>query len=98
MLRRIELVDWYTDDGIIYLDLLDTPVEHEIKQLTEYHQLEDILKQINQFRLWCANASLNEIESMISNGVSKPSEINQTEFSPNLNPITNTVEEYAFYQ
>jgi len=100
LLRKIELIDWYADDGTIYVDLLNTPLEQEIKQLTEYHQLDQILQQVNQFRHWCANASLNELESMLFKVIDHSPEINKQEFSPDnmTNPTINTLEEYAFYQ
>ena len=97
LLRKIDLLDWYTDDGIIYLDLLNIPAEQDIKQLNEYHQLEEVLKQIIQFRLWCKTASISEIESMISKGDNKSPLNNALEFVPEINnPVTNTLEEYAF--
>ncbi len=76
LLRKLELVDWYSDQGMIYFDLLDNPMEKDIKQISEYNQLEEILKQINQFRLWCASASLNDLNKRILNNPQEPTQPN----------------------
>jgi single-stranded-DNA-specific exonuclease len=76
LLRKLELVDWYSDQGIIYFDLLDNPAEKDIKQLSEYTQLEEILKEINKFRLWCASASLSDLNSRVLNNPQEPTQPN----------------------
>ncbi len=66
LLSKINLLEWYADEGIVYLDLLDNPVEQEIKHLTEYYQLTEVLQQINLFRSWCANATIEELQQAIA--------------------------------
>ncbi len=67
LLAKLEWIEWYADEGIIYLDLLESPVEQEVKHFTEYFQLEEILQQINLFRRWCVSASIEELQQAIAN-------------------------------
>lgn len=74
ILRKTELIDWYSDEGLIYLDLLDHPSESDIRQMSEYTQLEDVLKQINQFRQWCAAASIEDLQTTILGNLQEPTQ------------------------
>lgn len=74
LLRKIELIDWYSDEGTIYVEMLDSPQDSDLKQLQEYNQLEQVLKQINQFRSWCASAPLKSLQEAIFRNESGPTE------------------------
>ena len=67
LLAKLNWIEWYADEGIIYLDLLDSPAEQEIKHFTEYYQLEEILQQINLFRRWSISATIEELQQVIAN-------------------------------
>jgi hypothetical protein len=60
-LKKLDVIDWYAEDGEIYLDLFGSP-EGSMEELIEYRQLGDLLGQIDSFRKWCANANLKEIQ------------------------------------
>jgi single-stranded-DNA-specific exonuclease RecJ len=60
-LKKVNVIDWYAEGGVIYLDLLGSPIG-KTEDLSEYTQLTNILTQISQFRQWCAEASLKEVE------------------------------------
>jgi single-stranded-DNA-specific exonuclease len=61
LLKKLDVIDWYAEDGEIYLDLYGSP-EGSMEELIEYRQLGDLLGQIDSFRKWCANANLKEIQ------------------------------------
>jgi single-stranded-DNA-specific exonuclease len=61
LLRKLEIIDWYAEDGDIYLDLVGAG-SGTMEDLPEYRQLNDVLKQIQTFRQWCESASLKEIQ------------------------------------
>lgn len=69
VLKKAELIDWYAEDSIIYLDITESP-EPSWERTAEYKQLEQSLKEITEFRNWCAEASLDEIQSeLIPNSI-----------------------------
>lgn len=61
LLKKLDVIDWYAEDGEIYLDLYGSP-EGSMEDLIEYRQLSELLGQINSFRKWCATANLKEIQ------------------------------------
>ncbi len=73
LLRQLHFIDWYADEGMIYLDLLNNPDEQDIKHLTEYYQLDGVLKEISAYRLWCTKASLKDLQERVrkANGADK---------------------------
>jgi hypothetical protein len=61
MLRKLNVIDWYADEGDIYLDLIGSPTG-AMDEMAEFRQLSDVLCQIDSFRKWCATAKLKEIQ------------------------------------
>jgi single-stranded-DNA-specific exonuclease RecJ len=60
-LRKVNLVDWFAEDGLIYLDLHDAP-SGQPEELLEYRQLAESLRATTEFRKWCAESSIKEIQ------------------------------------
>jgi hypothetical protein len=61
ILRKVNLVDWFAEDGVLYLDILDQP-SGRMEELPEFRQLANSLREISEFRKWCSAASLKEIQ------------------------------------
>jgi single-stranded-DNA-specific exonuclease RecJ len=61
ILRKLNVIDWYAEDGEIYLDLVGS-ASGDMEDLPEYRQLNDVLKQIQSFRQWCGTATLKELQ------------------------------------
>lgn len=64
LLRKINVIDWFAEEGLIYLDLLGE-LNGELKELPEYKQLVSSLLSEKEFRTWCSSASLNAIQSQV---------------------------------
>ena len=62
VLKKLNIVDWYAEESIIYMDIVGNPSEGW-GDLLEYRQLANTLKEITEFRSWCAEAPLDEIQS-----------------------------------
>ncbi len=60
-LKGVNVIDWYAEEGVIYLDLIGSPIART-EEASEYIQLTNVLAQIDQFRQWCAQTSLKDIE------------------------------------
>ena len=61
ILKKINLIDWFAEDGVINLDILDQP-SSKPDDLAEFRQLGNCLKEIGEFRAWCHTASISEIQ------------------------------------
>jgi single-stranded-DNA-specific exonuclease RecJ len=61
VLKKVGVIDWYTEDGTIYLDLLGAP-EGAWDNSPEYTQLVKVLAEIAEFRRWCAESPINDIQ------------------------------------
>lgn len=68
VLKSVHKIDWYVEDGIIFLDLLEE-APCAIEELPEYVQLKNCLNQISNFRNWCAESSIKDIQLNLLNGV-----------------------------
>jgi len=64
LLKKLELIDWYAEDSVIFLDISGSSAEG-FDELPEYRQLANTLREITEFRNWCAEAPLNEIQSVL---------------------------------
>ncbi len=62
ILKKLNVIDWYSEDSILYMDLLGQPSD-SWDSLPEYRQLSNSLKEITEFRAWCADAPLEEVQS-----------------------------------
>ncbi len=60
-LKRVHWIDWFTENGIIYLDLLGSPVA-SVEETPEYKQLLASLAQTDKFRKWCSQCSMKELQ------------------------------------
>lgn len=65
ILRKLNVVDFFAEDGWLYLDLLGDPAG-TAEALPEYRQLANSLKEIHEFRVWCAEGSLKEIQLAVT--------------------------------
>ncbi|MBI4534541.1 MAG: single-stranded-DNA-specific exonuclease RecJ, partial [Candidatus Melainabacteria bacterium] len=61
ILRKLNAIDWFAEDGVLYLDILDQPIS-QAQDLPETRQLSSCLNESYQFRLWCSKSSLREIQ------------------------------------
>jgi single-stranded-DNA-specific exonuclease RecJ len=61
LLQKVGSIDWYVEDGLLFIDLLGPP-NACLEDFSEYRQLDQSLKQIEEFRDWCATAKLKEIQ------------------------------------
>jgi hypothetical protein len=62
ILKKLNVIDWYSEDSILYMDILGQPSD-SWDSLPEYRQLSNSLREIMEFRAWCAEASLEEVQS-----------------------------------
>lgn len=65
ILRKLHVVDWYAEDGVLFLDLIGNP-EGQPEEHLEYRQLKESLDGIKRFRAWCADSSFKEIQLAVS--------------------------------
>lgn len=61
ILRRLTIVDWFSEEGVLYLDLLGE-ASGSPESLPEFRQLSNSLKEIQEFRSWCVDTSLKELQ------------------------------------
>jgi single-stranded-DNA-specific exonuclease RecJ len=61
LLQKVGAIDWYVEDGLLFIDLIGPP-NACLEDFSEYRQLDQSLKQIEEFRAWCAAATLKEIQ------------------------------------
>ncbi|MDX2108295.1 MAG: single-stranded-DNA-specific exonuclease RecJ [Candidatus Melainabacteria bacterium] len=76
VLKAVHKIDWYVEDGIIFLDLLEE-ASTAMEELPEYIQLKSCLNQISNFRNWCAESSIKDIQLNLLNGVALTSPANE---------------------
>lgn len=62
LLKKVDAIEWYAEDSMIFVDITGTPGEG-MEHHPEYRQLANTLKEIMEFRSWCAEAPLDEIQS-----------------------------------
>lgn len=62
LLKKTLVIDWYAEDSVIFLDILGAQADG-CEDHPEYRQLANTLKEITEFRAWCAEAPLDEIQS-----------------------------------
>ncbi|MBX9721212.1 MAG: hypothetical protein K2X81_07450, partial [Candidatus Obscuribacterales bacterium] len=62
LLKKVDVIDWYAEDSMIFLELLGSPNDGW-ETLPEFRQLSNTLREITDFRNWCAEAPLDEIQS-----------------------------------
>ena len=65
ILRKLNVIDWFAEDGWIHLDLLDNPLS-SAEKLSEFRQLASCLADIHEFRRWCAEGSLKELQLSVT--------------------------------
>jgi hypothetical protein len=82
VLKSVHKIDWYVEDGIIFLDLLEE-APCAMEEMPEYVQLKNCLNQISNFRNWCAESSIKDIQLNLLNGVAltSPAQHSQEEDS-----------------
>ncbi len=82
VLKSVHKIDWYVEDGIIFLDLLEE-APCAMEEMPEYVQLKNCLNQISNFRNWCAESSIKDIQLNLLNGVAltNPAQHSQEEDS-----------------
>jgi single-stranded-DNA-specific exonuclease RecJ len=65
LLNKIGVIDWYAEDGFIYLDLFGEP-EAKAEDQSEFQRLSQALKEVSEFRSWLTATPLNEIQLAIA--------------------------------
>ena len=70
VLRKVNLIDWFAEDGVISLDLLGDAVGTG-EDLPEFRQMADSLSAARDFRAWCQTSSLKDIQLSV---LAEPSE------------------------
>lgn len=69
VLKKVNLIDWFAEEGILYLDLIGEPVS-KAEDTPEYRQLVASLDAVKTFRQWCSSSSLKDIQlGLIPNSV-----------------------------
>lgn len=69
VLKKVNLIDWFAEEGILYLDLIGEPVG-KAEDTSEYRQLVASLDAVKTFRQWCSSSSLKDIQlGLIPNSV-----------------------------
>ncbi len=69
VLKKSGVMDWYAEEGVIYMELLGAP-EVAVVEVPEYTQLVNVLAEIAEFRHWCADRSINDIQlALIPNAI-----------------------------
>jgi single-stranded-DNA-specific exonuclease RecJ len=61
VLRKVNLIDWFAEEGMLFLDLVGEPVGNS-EELPEFKQLAVSLKQAHDYRLWCQNTDLSDVQ------------------------------------
>ncbi len=61
VLRKVNLIDWFAEDGLISLDLLGEALGSG-EDLPEFRQMADSLRTSRDFRVWCQTSSLKDIQ------------------------------------
>ncbi len=74
VLKRVNLIDWFSEGGCIYLDIMGT-AEKEAEELAEYKQLVGSLNATREFRTWCTASRLDDLQLAVTpNHVGPPPE------------------------
>ena len=60
-LKKVHWVDWFSENGMLYLDILGQPME-SVEDTQEYKQMANSLDQVKKFRHWCKQSSMKEIQ------------------------------------
>lgn len=81
VLKRTHLIDWYAEDGSVFLELLE-PAGGKFEDCEEFTQLSNCLKEIRSFRQWCASTPVKDIQlALVQHGVSLAPQIAEEETS-----------------
>lgn len=64
ILRKLNVIDWFSEAGTIFLDLLGEPTS-QAEMLAEYNQLQNSLQAAKEFRQWCQGAEISTLQSNI---------------------------------
>jgi single-stranded-DNA-specific exonuclease RecJ len=60
-LKKVHWVDWFSENGMLYLDILGQPME-SVEDTPEYKQMGYSLVQVKKFRQWCKESSMKELQ------------------------------------
>lgn len=81
VLKRTHLIDWYAEDGSVFLELLE-PAGGKFEDCEEFTQLSSCLKEIRTFRNWCSSTPVKDILlALVQHGVSLAPQIAEEETS-----------------
>ena len=61
VLRKVHLIDWFAEDGNIFLDWLGE-AQGSVEELPEFKQLAASLNAAREFRSWCQKSGLKDIQ------------------------------------
>lgn len=95
ILKKANVIDWFSEDGYIYLELIGAPVM-KLDDMPEYKQLVGSLAAAEEFRNWCRSSPLKEIQlSLMPNSLllgsqaSTAAEVDDAERTENEHAIRN---------
>lgn len=91
-LKKVHLIDWFSENGTIYLDLLGEPASR-VEDTPEYKQLAQTLDQVKKFRQWCKESTLKELQlALIPNqvqlGAAEPMSSDSEKFAAGIKAVT----------
>jgi hypothetical protein len=65
ILNKIGVLEWFAEDGVIYLDIIGEPTE-KAENIAEFRQLANSLKEVNDFRNWLKDSEFKEIQAALA--------------------------------
>ena len=65
LLNKMGVLEWFAEDGIIYLDITGEQSEKP-ENISEFRQLANSLKEVNEFRTWLKDSEFKEIQAALA--------------------------------
>ncbi len=97
VLKKVNLIDWFAEEGVLYLDLIGEPVG-KAEDTPEYRQLVASLDAVKTFRHWCSSSSLKDIQlGLIPNSVELTAQAQAAPQSVNRGPDEQDRTEEEFF-
>ncbi len=97
VLKKVNLIDWFAEEGVLYLDLIGEPVG-KAEDTSEYRQLVASLDAVKTFRQWCSSSSLKDIQlGLIPNSVELTAQTHDASESINRGPNEQDRTEEEFF-
>ncbi|MBX9877706.1 MAG: single-stranded-DNA-specific exonuclease RecJ [Candidatus Obscuribacterales bacterium] len=65
MLNKMGVLEWFAEDGVIYLDITGEP-EEKPENIAEFRHLASSLKEVYEFRNWLKDSEFKEIQQALA--------------------------------